>query len=363
MNLWVLGKGCYVYPSNVAVLRSGGIAELGYPEAGDTFRFYILPGDTVVVEQYMAGDCFFIPSTVSYNGVQTVLMQPLGGFKFTAPGVYVIGATGDTDSYDVYVEAVVVITEGVATPVTAQVLLDGPYDPDTGLMNDAFRSLTNFSSMWIGVNSASLGVPPLSVPISTLSLSGSDAVVHWVRLEWRSAIDSTMIVLAKYCLLQRDGDIVDALGNTQLVFILPEGDYYFAVRHVNHLGAMTAGTYHLDGTPFNVDMKDTSLALYGSDAMRSAYGTRLLWAGNAYAQGGGPQVIKYVGADNDRDRVLQTIQGQFNAVLQVSSSSYREDLNMDGQVKYIGADNDRDVILRTIDPLVPVSVRVEQLPY
>ena len=36
---------------------------------------------------------------------------------------------------------------------------------------------------------------------------------------------------------------------------------------------------------------------------------------------------------------------------------------MDGQLKYIGADNDRDVILRTIDPLVPVSVRVEQLPY
>jgi hypothetical protein len=363
MSIGVHGKGCYVYPTNVAVLRNGGLVESGQSDVGDTVRFYILPGDTVLVEQTIAGDCFFIPSTVSFNGIQSILMRPWNGFRFTTPGVYVIGATGNTNSYDVYIEAIVVITEGVATPVTAQVLLDGPYDPDMGLMNDAFRSLPNFSYMWMGVFSPSVGVYPGSVPISTLSISGQDAVVHWVRLEWRSAIVPSLVVLAKYFLVQRDGDIIDELGSTQLNFILPEGDYYFAVRHVNHLGAMTAGTYHLDGTPFNVDLRDTSLALYGSDAMRSAYGTRLLWNGNAYAQSGGPQVVKYVGVDNDRDRVLQSIQGQVNAVLQVSSSSYREDLNMDGQLKYIGADNDRDVILRTIDPLVPVSVRVEQLPY
>ena len=40
----------------------------------------------------------------------------------------------------------------------------------------------------------------------------------------------------------------------------------------------------------------------------------------------------------------------------------REDVNMDGVSKYIGTDNDRDLILQTIGGVVPTAVRAAQLP-
>ena len=39
-----------------------------------------------------------------------------------------------------------------------------------------------------------------------------------------------------------------------------------------------------------------------------------------------------------------------------------EDVDLDGVVKYTGANNDRDVILQNIGGTVPTNVRVEQLP-
>lgn len=39
-----------------------------------------------------------------------------------------------------------------------------------------------------------------------------------------------------------------------------------------------------------------------------------------------------------------------------------EDVTMDGTVKYTGAGNDRDVILENIGGTVPTNVRLQQLP-
>ena len=35
---------------------------------------------------------------------------------------------------------------------------------------------------------------------------------------------------------------------------------------------------------------------------------------------------------------------------------------MDGQVKYTGANNDRDLILQNVGGVVPTNIRVEQMP-
>jgi hypothetical protein len=37
-------------------------------------------------------------------------------------------------------------------------------------------------------------------------------------------------------------------------------------------------------------------------------------------------------------------------------------VNLDGAVKYVGPNNDRDIILQTIGGTVPTAVRVEQVP-
>lgn len=46
----------------------------------------------------------------------------------------------------------------------------------------------------------------------------------------------------------------------------------------------------------------------------------------------------------------------------VSNACSHIDVNLDGTVKYIGANNDRDIILQTIGSTVPTAVRAGQLP-
>jgi hypothetical protein len=40
----------------------------------------------------------------------------------------------------------------------------------------------------------------------------------------------------------------------------------------------------------------------------------------------------------------------------------RADINLDGIVRYTGANNDRDLILQTIGGVVPTATRLQQLP-
>ena len=41
---------------------------------------------------------------------------------------------------------------------------------------------------------------------------------------------------------------------------------------------------------------------------------------------------------------------------------YSTDVNLDGVVKYVGANNDRDPILVNIGGTTPTAVRIEQVP-
>ena len=71
-------------------------------------------------------------------------------------------------------------------------------------------------------------------------------------------------------------------------------------------------------------------------------------------------MVKYVGANNDRDPILLAIGG---SVPTNFITGYRiEDTNLDGVVKYTGFANDRDVILLNIGGTVPTSIRLQQLP-
>ena len=75
---------------------------------------------------------------------------------------------------------------------------------------------------------------------SVLTISGDDAIVDWVFMELRSPSDSTQVVATRSCLVQRDGDIVDLDGTGPVFFENTTGNlFYVAVRHRNHLGAMT----------------------------------------------------------------------------------------------------------------------------
>ena len=83
---------------------------------------------------------------------------------------------------------------------------------------------------------------------------------------------------------------------------------------------------------------------------------KALWAGDVNFDG----AVKYTGADNDRDVVLQSIGG--SSPTEIATGYLPTDVNMNGVVQYTGAANDRDIILQSVGGSSPTGTRTEQLP-
>jgi len=190
-----------------------------------------------------------------------------------------------------------------------------------------------------------------------LEVSGPNAVVDWVMVELRDAVDPSIVLERRVGLLQRNGVVVRPdNGNELLPFCAPAGDHHVAVRHRNHLGCMTAEPWGLGPLPAPIHFMEPSFATWGANAQRTIQGRMTLWPGNALDD----NVVKYTGEDNDRDQVLSAIGGVVPTSVVVGY--HTSDINLDGLVKYTGEDNDRDRILQTIGGIVPTAVRVEQVP-
>lgn len=250
------------------------------------------------------------------------------------------------------------VFEGLPVPV--KVLLDGPYDPSTGLMSAGVRNCTAGFPNSEPFSGLAIALPAdqemLSFPLTTLNATGADLAAEWVIVELRDAQNPSHVVYARPALIQRDGDVVEMDGVQPPVFNAPEGEYYVAVRHRNHLGAMTASTIMVESGMEVVDFTDASTATYGSEARRTASnGKKTLWPGDVTMD----HVIKYTGSGNDRDPILSRIGGvePTNTV----AGYYNEDVNLSGVVKYTGASNDRDPILDALGGNA-TQTRQEQLP-
>ncbi len=245
--------------------------------------------------------------------------------------------------------------------VTMRAALQGPYDPSNGLMNDDLRAGGMIPSgepfTALGFTHAGGGGGE-TVPGGLLAVTGPNAIVDWVLVELRDKNNPSTILRTRSALLQRDGDVVGTDGYPRLLFNgLASDNYYVAVRHRNHLGAMTFGSKTLDKSETGVDFTLGTTATYGTDArVVLGNGRRALWAGNAWRDG----VIKYTGSFNDRDPILQTIGG---SVPTITVPGYlMTDVNLDGITKYTGVKNDRDLILLNIGGSVPTGTRLQQLP-
>ncbi|MCB0790181.1 MAG: hypothetical protein H6595_03025 [Flavobacteriales bacterium] len=240
----------------------------------------------------------------------------------------------------------------------ARVVLEGPYNSGTGLMNDALRSLGSFPTTepYTALGYSQLGGGGEAVSAPVLAVSGNDAVVDWVLIELRDKNDNTALQATRCALVQRDGDIVDVDGSSPVAFAVATDAYYVAVRHRNHLACMTANTIALSTTPTVLDLTNGSVATYGTNAQKTSGAVRLLWAGNVVPDGS----LKYAGASNDRDPILVRIGGTVPTA--TANGYYPEDVTLDGVVKYAGASNDRDPILVNVGGTVPTATRVQQLP-
>ncbi len=250
-------------------------------------------------------------------------------------------------------------------PVTAvslnlRVFLQGPYNSGNGSMDDGLRSLSQFPNVepYTGLGFTHQGEGGgESINSSVLNVTGNNAIVDWIFVELRDQNNSASVVNTRAALLQRDGDIVDLDGVSALSMAVASDNYYVSVRHRNHLGVMTAGTVALStGAAATVNFTSAGTSTFGSEARINVGGVMALWSGNVVPD----DVLKYTGANNDRDPILVKVGGSVPTATVVDYST--EDINLDGIVKYTGAANDRDPILVNVGGSVPTATRPEQLP-
>ncbi len=251
-----------------------------------------------------------------------------------------------------------VSVEGNGVSASIRLYLEGAYNSTEHRMNDQLRIGGQIPSAepYTAQGFALPGGGGETLAQGLLTGTGDNAVVDWVLVELRSAIDPTQVVATRCALLKRNGEVVASDGATVLRFATAAGNYHVAVRHRNHLGCMTALPVGLGPTVPTVDFSLGSTTTYGTDARRLFDGKWMLWSGDVNGDG----KLRYTGADNDREPMLQIIGGGNPTAAQAGYHS--QDINMDGVVKYTGAGNDRDALLQSIGGSVPTAVRLEQLP-
>lgn len=256
---------------------------------------------------------------------------------------------------------------GAVIRTNTKLWLDGAYDQTAGRMRDDLRlaGLLPSTEPYTALGLPNVVALPGEVASSAvLNTTGDNAVVDWVHMELRACEAPGTVLVSKNGLVQRDGDVVNAEGTT-FSFPTGQGNYLLAVRHRNHLGAMTAKPLELRSTATLVDLRNTALELYTRPSpytdqpARTVGSTRTLWAGNLTSDAP-VNAVKYVGAGNDRDPILVAVGSTTpNAVV----AGYRsEDVSLDGLVKYTGAGNDRDAQLISVGSTSPTTTRWEQLP-
>ena len=70
--------------------------------------------------------------------------------------------------------------------------------------------------------------------------------------------------------------------------------------------------------------------------------------------------VKYTGADNDRDVVLQSIGG--SSPTEIATGYLPTDVNMNRVVQYTGPANDRDIILPSVGGTSPPGAPTGHIP-
>jgi hypothetical protein len=185
--------------------------------------------------------------------------------------------------------------------------------------------------------------------------TGQDKIVDWVWIELRDATNPSVIIDGKSALLQRDGDIVEALADdtsTPVSFSQEAGDYYIVVKHRNHLGIMSNSALALSNTVTTVDFTDSNNQItYGTNA-QTTFGMPAnsvgMWCGNV----NGDNLVQYSGTNPDVPAILSKVlndTGNFLNFPTYTVSGYdANDVNMDGNTQYAGTNPDTPFILQNI---------------
>jgi hypothetical protein len=337
-------------------------------------------------------------SIVGWNGSQWVKIPSsvdatsiLGGTSSITLGSITTNATIVPNTYSVYTLAGLNTTSADVT-INLKVLLQGALlGTVDGLMRSSLVAYVNNATNAFPLNQPYLstlstrfvpvtgGAETTTTSIINANAGTNNAIVDWIFIEFRDATTPSNIIKTISALLQRDGDIVDALTGGSIITNGLPSTFYISVKHRNHLGVMTAAplsstnsTVTFDfTTAADIDIYNTTATYEGLERATDANtGKRLLWAGNANAD----SKTKYDGAGNDRLKISSDVIGFLgnsggSYVYNNALGYFMGDINMDGKVKYDGNGNDR-ILIQQIIQTYPLNTGVlnnynnmlEQLP-
>lgn len=180
-----------------------------------------------------------------------------------------------------------------------------------------------------------------------LAIQGENAIVDWVLIEIRSGVDREEVIATSAGLVQRDGDIISATGDSLVVFEnIPYGDYFVGVRHRNHIGVITKNTYSftLNNIP-EIDFRNVFTPTEGKRPGIQIDGKNALWSGDLNGDG---KTI-YQGPKNDPFEMFLSVildtENEHFLVNYINRGYTHRDFNLDGQVIFQGPNNDRSNLL------------------
>ncbi len=179
----------------------------------------------------------------------------------------------------------------------------------------------------------------------TLEHTGEKAIVDWIWVELRDEMGTMMA--GHSALLQRDGSIVDLIGDAPVTFeAVGSGNYHVVIKHRNHLAIMTETPAALGQAVTTIDFTDDALKTFGNNARTSfgmPAGVKAMWAGDANEDG--KVIFLNTGAESVEVKQLvldrSAEESPFGAsIFYKPQGYYNEDLNMDGEVIFLNADNE-----------------------
>lgn len=325
-------------------------------QSGSNLTFTWDPSSQAVDGYYLYQIVSGVPTRAHPNLITTNTIT--GNFANTVGTEYMVRAVklenNTSGSYfNLSLGTTATVTQQVSVSLLPKVFLQGAYNGTN--MNDNLRSgnLIPLSDPYPSLGYVHVGGSGAVTTSSVLSTTGNNAIVDWVVIEIRNPTTPTQRIYTTSALVQRDGDIVSTDGVSPLTLPISSGQYHIAVRHRNHLGAMTS-------TPINITngtiLDFSTINTWGSEGMVTIGGVKALWAGDVNFDG----ILKYTGSGNDRDLILSRIGGI--TPTNVTNGYFPEDLNLSGVTKYTGQDNDRDIILLNIGGTVPTNTRSSQIP-
>ncbi|MEK7671855.1 MAG: hypothetical protein AAB344_06515, partial [Bacteroidota bacterium] len=156
--------------------------------------------------------------------------------------------------------------------VRANVLLEGPFNTTTNLMEKSLNVGGILSSHFTGASIPSEAVDSITIEIRD-SASAASSTVRKFRPAW----------------LLTDGSIKDFVDTTKnyVEFDTTAGNYYIVVRHRNHLAIMSATSQTLTGTTTSYNFTTAQGQAYGTNPMKQvAAGRFAMYAGDGNGDGG-----------------------------------------------------------------------------